>query len=110
MYAEFPEAFLVARNESRSIGYLAGRPGTKAFQIGPCLATAEAGKVLLSAALQRHAGKHVFIDVPDDNTSAVQFVEKAGLKAQRQLWRMRRGEPLTERIENIWASSGPEKG
>jgi hypothetical protein len=33
-----------------------------------------------------------------------------GLQPQRQLVRMTRGERLTEQVEKIWASSGPEKG
>jgi predicted GNAT family acetyltransferase len=111
MLAEYPETFLIACHGGMITGYLFGRPGTKAFQIGPCLTTPEDGPPLLSAAFGRHTGTRVFIDIPEDNAPAVQFVEKkAGFIAQRQLLRMRRGQPLTETVEKIWASSGPEMG
>ncbi len=92
-------------------GYLASRPGAKATQIGPCIATdEEAGRLLLADAAYRHAGQSVFIDVPQPNDAAVKAVEALGLTPQRELLRMRRGEPVGERIDWLWASSGPEKG
>jgi GNAT superfamily N-acetyltransferase len=92
-------------------GYLASRPGSNAVQIGPCIATdGEAGRLLLADAAHRHAGQSVFIDVPAPNLAAVRAVEALGLRPQRELLRMVRGEPVRERVEWLWASSGPEKG
>jgi ribosomal protein S18 acetylase RimI-like enzyme len=110
MLTDCPGSFLVVRKEGKITGYLAGRPGTKAYQIGPCLATPESGPLLFTAALHRHSGKRVFIDVPEGNAAAIQFVESAGLTEQRLLLRMRCGEPVNENLDKIWASSGPEKG
>jgi hypothetical protein len=59
---------------------------------------------------RRFAGERVFIDVPLTNAPAVQAVEGMGLKVQRQLLRMTRGVVVAERVDRLWASSGPEKG
>jgi hypothetical protein len=70
----------------------------------------EAGRSLFTDAQRRHGGKRVYIDVPLPNVPAVQAVEDLGLSVQRHLLRMNRGQTVRERVELIWASSGPEKG
>jgi hypothetical protein len=40
----------------------------------------------------------------------VACVERFGLRPQRELVRMTRGESVRERVEWLWAGSGPEKG
>jgi hypothetical protein len=66
---------------------------------------------LLFADVQRlYAGKRVVMDIPSDNQAATQRAKQMGLTPTRQLLRMCRGEPVLERIENLWVSYGPEKG
>ena len=48
--------------------------------------------------------------MPTENVAATQWVAAAGLKAQRTFLRMTWGAKLAERPEQLWASSGPEKG
>jgi hypothetical protein len=91
-------------------GYLTVRPGSQALQIGPCVATPLAGPALFMDAAQRFAGRYVYIDVPTDNIPARAVAETMGLRVQRHLLRMGRGEPAREDIAHLWASSGPEKG
>jgi GNAT superfamily N-acetyltransferase len=110
LFAERPEAGRVVVRDGRVQGYLSWRPGSKAVQIGPCLAEGEAGPLLFADACRRHAGQPVFIDIPADNTAAVAATTAQGLTAQRPLLRMCRGPRLDERFTDIWASSGPEKG
>ena len=86
------------------------RPGANAIQVGPCIATKNAGLVLLSDALHRCAGKTVYVDIPTDNISSVKIAESSGLTIQRRFVRMCRGERVEDNIEAIWASSGAEKG
>jgi hypothetical protein len=50
------------------------------------------------------------VDVPCDNSGAVELVESSGLTVQRRFTRMYRGEPVVEDASALWASSGPEKG
>jgi hypothetical protein len=50
------------------------------------------------------------VDVPRANEAATALVRTAGLTEQRSFTRMCRGEPVRDRPELVWASSGPEKG
>jgi hypothetical protein len=91
-------------------GFVTMRSGSNAVQIGPCTATLNAGLDLLLYALNKCAGKAVYIDIPTDNTNSVKIAESGGLAIQRRFVRMCRGERIKDNIEAIWASSGPEKG
>jgi GNAT superfamily N-acetyltransferase len=110
LLAESPQAVRVLRREGQLEGFVVTRRGANAVQIGPCIATSDAGSALLHDALARSAGGPVFIDVPCDNAPALAVVEANGLKAQRHFMRMYRGDRVTDNVEAIWASSGPEKG
>ena len=100
----------MVRSGTDVVGFLAGRPGARAWQIGPCLSTHAAGAMLLADSANRHAGGRVFIDIPVHNEAAVNTARTLGLNVQRHLVRMCRGQPVTERTHHIWASSGPELG
>jgi hypothetical protein len=91
-------------------GYLTSRPGKKTIRLGPCIAAASAGPLLLADAWNRYAGQLVSLDVPLPNQAATQWVESHGLTVQHTLTRMCRGVPVCESIESLWLSSGPEKG
>lgn len=114
--SEWPEETRFARNErdeqaERLIGVRMARRGRSATLIGPCLAFEPAvGEYLLSEALARFAGEPVFVDIPREHPAARRLAESAGLAVQRPLARMTRGPRVVERVEAIWASSGPEKG
>ena len=107
---EQPQTVRVVQREGELWGFAAARRGARAWQIGPCLALGDAGPLLLADAWHRYAGQAVFIDVPAGNTAATALVEAQELKVQRHLLRMSRGMPICERVEALWASSGPEKG
>jgi GNAT superfamily N-acetyltransferase len=110
LFSEEPEAIRVIRSRTQIVGFLASRAGARARQIGPCLGTPEAGLTLLADAVSRYAGTCVFIDIPKQNQAAINAAKDLGLSVQRQLVRMRRGRPVAERTDHIWASSGPELG
>jgi hypothetical protein len=110
LFAGQPAGVRIVPGDGRPAGFLAARPGGRAVQVGPCLGSLPAGPLLLADALQRHAGQQVFVDVPLANEAATRLAEGAGLTAQRRLTRMCRGVPRCERVEWLWASSGPEKG
>jgi len=110
LFQEFPELVCVVRRGNHVEGYIAGRPGANATQVGPCIATAGAGPSLLSDSFRRCVGKRVFIDVPLDNVGAVRMAEAAQLTVQRCFTRMCMGERISDNVQAIWASSGPEKG
>ena len=102
---------LTARSGAAVAGYVAIRPGARATFVGPCIAEHHtAGEQLLRAAMARLSGRTVMVDAPLGNPRAVNLLESAGLKQQRPFLRMARGPCQVEKIEMLWASSGPEKG
>ena len=110
LFGEWPQAVRVLRRGERLEGFIAARRGANATQIGPCIATDDAGPALLRDALSRVAGRPVFIDIPRDNACALRVAEAGGLKPQRHFVRMYRGDRIADHQAAIWASSGPEKG
>ena len=110
LFEEFPQNIRMVRRDNKIEGFITMRPGANAVRIGPCTATADAGPVLLSDALNRCAGEPVFVDVPLDNAEAVKVVESSGLTIQRSFTRMSRGPKITDKVQASWASSGAEKG
>lgn len=111
LLAEQGEQTRVVVENGRLTGYCALRPGTRATQVGPCLAiTANAGVRLLADALGRCAGQPVMIDIVDDNAVAATFIRGTGLEAQRPFVRMYRGVLPVDEPQGLFASSGPEKG
>src|SRR5262249_21357750 len=107
---EQPDAVRVVERGGQVDGFLMARRGARAWQIGPCLARDGAGEWLLADAWHRYAGQTVFLDVPLVNAKALAVAAATGLSVQRHLLRMCRGERIGERPEELWASSGPEKG
>lgn len=91
-------------------GYVVIRPGSLAWQIGPCIAgDGIVGGALLDTAFSQQTGPF-FIDVPDHNTAAVGYCERVGLRVARTFTRMCHGTLVQENTDLLWASGGPEKG
>ncbi|MBI3466632.1 MAG: GNAT family N-acetyltransferase [Planctomycetes bacterium] len=110
LYAEAPDAFRIVSDGAVIQGYIAARPGSRAGHIGPCLATRDAGPLLLADALHRNGNGHVYIDVPVGHTMASDWLTAHGFTPYREQVRMCRGEPVLEDLDSLWASSGSEKG
>jgi GNAT superfamily N-acetyltransferase len=111
LVGERPEmAAAVLQGESVA-GYAMVRPGSRAWQIGPAASLrSEAGSALADWAFNRCAGGEVFVDIPADNEPASRWAASKGLTQQRVLTRMCRGQAICDRVSELWASSGPEKG
>jgi len=111
MLAEHPELGRLILRDGKLTAFLLARPGARAWQIGPCLATvAEDGRLLFADVQHRLAAQTVYLDIPLANEPATAMAEQLGLTVQRNLLRMRRGGTLLTHSPGIWASSGPEKG
>jgi N-acetylglutamate synthase-like GNAT family acetyltransferase len=110
LFEEFSDDIYVIQYDKTIKGFILTRPGANSIQIGPCIATEDAGSVLLQDVLVRYAGESVFIDIPIGNANAVKIAESSGLTIQRYFMRMYRGEEIKDKIKALWASSGPEKG
>jgi GNAT superfamily N-acetyltransferase len=108
---EQPQAGCAVVGDQEMAGYVCSRPGACARQVGPCIARdPQVGRGLLYEIFRRFPHEPVYVDVPAENLAAVEAAESAGLRPLRELTRMCRGEDNRERIEWLWASSGPEKG
>ena len=110
LFKEFPQNTRIVTHHDKIDGFVTMRPGANAVQIGSCTASINSGPALLSDALNKCAGKAVFVDIPTGNVPAVKIAESSGLKIQRRFIRMCRGERIKDDVKMIWASSGPEKG
>jgi GNAT superfamily N-acetyltransferase len=85
-----------------------GRPGRVAGFVGPIVARTvdEARERVLACG----AAGRVFWDVPLANPQAVELARGLGFQSTRRLWRMRKGAPITERPEYVYALAGFELG
>jgi GNAT superfamily N-acetyltransferase len=108
LFVEHPEEVRAVAEEGTFRGFIAARFGAQAVQPGPCVG--QAGAILLEDACRRHAGRRIYLDIPEDNHHAVALAESRGLLVQRSLLRMCRGPQVIEQVDRVWASFGPEKG
>src|SRR5262249_30235210 len=65
LFAELPAEVRATRGPDGWSGLLAAREGARALQLGPCLGSS--APLLLADAFRRHAGRHIYLDVPVDN-------------------------------------------
>ena len=110
LFEEQPDEVRVAEYKGRIEGYLTVRHGSDALQLGPCIAAAGAGELLLADALERFAGQQVYWDLPAGHAAAGRLAQAVCLASQRQLLRMCRGDWMNDDVGRLWASSGPELG
>jgi GNAT superfamily N-acetyltransferase len=106
-----PAAALVAERAGRTVGYLLGRDGREARQLGPLVAEDErAARALLAAALGRVAPP-LHVDVVDRAPELRQWLEARGFVFQRPFMRMVHGAhsaPGDQRT--LFMVAGPELG
>lgn len=107
---EQPDRSYAAVSSNQLSGFVTMRPGSNAWQVGPCVADADVGGTLLQHACRQLAGEPIFMDIPEPNEPAVHWAARAGLQSQRRLVRMCRGEMVNDDTSLLWASSGPELG
>ncbi len=106
-----PEAALVAERGGRICGYLLGRDGREARQLGPLVAAdLPAAQALLGYALARVSAP-LYMDIVDRHTSLRSWALMQGFSVQRPFTRMVHG---TERApgnnETVMLVAGPELG
>lgn len=107
---EQPQRSQVAFWGEQLAGFITVRPGSNAWQIGPCIAQSDVGPILMRRACGQVVGEALLIDIPKANKPAMQWAVDAGLQRQRRLLRMCRGAMVSDDTSRLWASSGPELG
>lgn len=109
----------LARGEAVSLpglGYAMGRPGSKAFYFGPCVARGpEVARALLQDFLTRHPGELIFWDLLPGNREALRLAREFGFEPRRSLVRMvlrarPDAPPLANRDDLVYAIAGFEYG
>jgi GNAT superfamily N-acetyltransferase len=107
-----PQAARVLEQGGRLRGYVLGRDGREALQIGPLLADApDVAQRLLHDALQPLAAEVVYVDPLDSQAAALAWLQQQGFVFQRPFTRMVHGtdaapgDPTT-----IVLAAGPELG
>jgi hypothetical protein len=93
-------------------GFVMGRPGATATQIGPLVATDRlAAERLLHAVLRLIPEGPALLDVPLCNAEADQLSTRLGFQKQRELIRQYRGPNcFPGDYRSIFASAGPDLG
>lgn len=83
----------VAANSQNPRGYVVGRAGSRAGQMGPLVAEdAECAEALMDEFLSSRPNEPVIADLVADNAEAVRLLERFGFSRRRILKRMYRGE------------------
>jgi GNAT superfamily N-acetyltransferase len=100
-----------AWRDGELIGYVLGREGREAHQVGPLIAeSAEIAIALARAALGTIEGA-VYLDAPDAQADFVRWLEARGFAQQRPFFRMYRGRAEGfDEPTRIFAIAGPELG
>ena len=86
-----PQAALVAERNGELAGFLLGRDGREACQLGPLVARdAEAARALLEVGLQ-NVQPPLYLDLVDREAALAGWLEQSGFSLQRPFTRMVRG-------------------
>ena len=109
--ARLPEVALVAEHAGAIVGYLLGREGHEARQLGPLVATHPgAAQALLSDALRRVPGP-VYLDLVDRESGLRAWLESGGFAFQRPFTRMVHGATHAPGDDSkVVLAAGPELG
>jgi ribosomal protein S18 acetylase RimI-like enzyme len=110
LFREYPDELRFVRKDEQIAGYVTLRPGARAWQLGPCIATTDASLSLLADAVRRHQGESFYLDIPQENRAVYELAERLGLQVQRTLVRMCRGVDVREDLSRLATTSGPELG
>jgi len=111
-FQSWPERALAVWEGSRLAGYALARRGARFQQTGPIVCdTPEAGRALLTRALELAVGEEVIVDILSKNAWVRELVQNAGLVQQRTLTRMYQGPNARPgQPQRIVALAGPEVG
>ena len=107
-----PDLCFVVREGATIKGYLIGRVGREAIQLGPIVASTPAvAEQLFRACFRAARGRRIFLDLPVPNRSGCEILERYGFKEQRSFSRMSLGEecPRNE-TDLVFGTGGAEFG
>ena len=106
-----PLAALVSERDGRIDGFLLGRDGRIANDLGPCVAGDESTAIALLAAALKNISAPVFLDMPAPHAVLGAWLRAVGFTLQRPYTRMllNRNRPFND-VQRLFAIAGPELG
>jgi len=109
--ARLPRAALVAEEHGKLAGFLLGRDGREAGQLGPLVArSSDAARTLLGAALAAVRAP-LYLDVVDREPGITAWLDSLGFEYQRPFTRMVRGARVAPGEAGlVFCPAGPELG
>jgi len=116
LLGRLPRVAQVAIEGARVRGFVLGRNGRTASQIGPIVAESDAVALALLSRAVAAADLPAILDVPDRHPAVGAWLRGAGGTAPRRFWRMVLGEPPRSgdgRLDDpgrLFALAGPELG
>ncbi|HLX79366.1 MAG TPA: GNAT family N-acetyltransferase [Burkholderiales bacterium] len=109
--SRLPEAALVAWRGGRPEGFLLGRDGREARQLGPLVARDEKTAIALLNAALAGVRPPVYIDIADHAPALQSWAQARGFEFQRPFTRMVLGAPVAPGEEAlVYCPAGPELG
>ncbi len=109
--ARLPRAALVSEKNGAINGFLLGRDGRLANDLGPCVADSEDTAITLLAAALKKVSAPVFLDMPAPHAALGAWLRSIGFTLQRPYTRMllNRNQPFND-VTRLFAIAGPELG
>jgi ribosomal protein S18 acetylase RimI-like enzyme len=109
--ARLPQAALVAEESGKLAGFLLGRDGREARQLGPLVArSSDAARALLAEGLAK-VSPPLYLDVVDREPGITAWLESLGFEFQRPFTRMVLGAPVAPGEAGlVYSPAGPELG
>jgi GNAT superfamily N-acetyltransferase len=109
--ARLPQAALVAEKDGTLEGFVLGRDGREARQLGPLVARSSAATRALLAAALAQVPPPLYLDVVDREPGITAWLESLGFEFQRPFTRMVRGAPQAPGEAGlVFCPAGPELG
>lgn len=109
--ARLPQAALVAEEQGALAGFLLGRDGREARQLGPLVARSSAAARALLAAALADVPAPLYLDVVDREPGITAWLESLGFAFQRPFTRMVHGAPAAPGEAGlVFCPAGPELG
>ena len=109
--ARLPQVALVCERAGRLAGFILGRDGREACQLGPLVARdAQTARALLAAGLAKVASP-VYLDLVDRETGLASWLQTLGFSFQRPYTRMVHGaDRAPGNVALVYCPAGPELG
>jgi GNAT superfamily N-acetyltransferase len=109
LFDRAPRAAHVAERDGEWVGYVLGRDGRFATQIGPVVARDEETALALVSAAATALKPPFILDVPERHGRVAAWIDAAGGEARRRFWRMVLGHaPGLGDERHLFALAGPE--